>query len=134
MIKICRVGGYLFKDEGESGVCSVKILSRVWGLERVYGKNLLVGCDARCLPMHTKSNVISRENDRDCWIKWARLPYKSIAFSLRKKGHGGRMAEKKWGRGGGMWCLLMVCRGKREWGLGKGLIGFCLWFHRFIFP
>ena len=47
--------------------------------------------------MHPKSNVISRENDRDCWIKWARLPYKSIAFSLRKKGHGGKMAEKKVG-------------------------------------
>ena len=89
-------------------------------MERVYGKNLLVGCDARCLPMHTKSNVISRENDRDCWIKWARLPYKSIAFSLRKKGHGGRMAEKKWGRGSGIWCLFMVCRGKRGGGSVKG--------------
>ena len=96
------------------------ILSRVWGMERVYGKDLLVGCDASCLPMHTKSNVISRENDRDCWIKWARLPYKSIAFSLRKKGHGGRMAEEKWGRGGGMWYLFLVCRSKRGRGLAKG--------------
>ena len=89
-------------------------------MERGCGKNLLVGCDASCLSVHTKSNVISRENDRDCWIKWARLPYKSIAFSLRKKGHGGRMAEKKWGRDGGMSCLLMVCRGKRGRGLAKG--------------
>ena len=96
-------------------------------------RGLCGGCDAQCLPMYTKINVISRENDRDCWIKWARLPYKSIAFSLRRKGHGDRMAEKKWGRDGGMWCLFMVCRGKREWGLGKELIGFCLWFHRFIF-
>jgi len=83
-------------------------------------RGLCGGCDASCLPMRPKSNVISRENDRDCWIKWARLPYKSIAFSLRRKGHGGRMAEKKWGRGGGMWRLLMVCRSKRERGLAKG--------------
>ena len=120
MIKICRVGGYLFKDEGESGVCSVKILSRVRDMERVCEIGLCGGCDASCLSVHTKSNVISRENDRDCWIKWARLPYKSIAFSLRRKGHGGRMAEEKWGRGGGMLCLFRVCRGKRGRGLAKG--------------
>ena len=88
--------------------------------EYVCERGLCGSCDASCLPMHTKSNVISWENDRDCWIKWARLPYKSIAFSLRRKGYGDRMAEKKWGRGGGMWCLFMVCKGKRERGLAKG--------------
>jgi len=88
--------------------------------EYVCERGLCGGCDASCLPMYTKSNVISRENDRDCWIKWVRLLYKSIAFSWWRSGRIWKSSREEVEKCGGMWCLFMVCRGKREWGLAKG--------------